>query len=70
MTKDDKQNWSVSDIAKHIGVSRSTVHRFIREDRLAVYDTGGKYIATNDDVERLLQDLKVPSKQAVVRLQD
>ena len=38
--------------------------------RLACYDTGGKFVAHREDVEQLLQDLRVPRREPVVRLQE
>ena len=34
--------------------------------RLACYDTGGKFVAHREDVEQLLQDLRVPRREPVV----
>ena len=66
----DKATWGVADIAEYIGVSKSTVHRFIREERLACYDIGGKFIAHREDVEQLLQELRIPRREPAVRMQE
>tara|TARA_A100001037_G_scaffold284690_1_gene291316 strand:+ start:1058 stop:1276 length:219 start_codon:yes stop_codon:yes gene_type:complete len=67
---EDKGQYTVAEIADHIGVSKSMVRRFIHAGRLACYDTGGKFVAHREDVEQLLQDLRVPRREPVVRLQE
>jgi excisionase family DNA binding protein len=66
----NKATWGVADIAGYMGVSKSAVHRFIREERLACYDIGGKFIAHREDVEQLLQELRIPRREPVVRMQE
>ncbi len=64
----EKAKFTVSEIADHIGISKSMVRRFIHEGRLACYDTGGKFVSHREDVEELLQDLRIPRREPVVRL--
>ncbi len=66
----EKVKFTVSEIADHIGISKSMVRRFIHEGRLACYDTGGKLVSHREDVEELLQDLRIPRREPVVRLQE
>tara|TARA_Y100001938_G_C7925000_1_gene346433 strand:+ start:317 stop:535 length:219 start_codon:yes stop_codon:yes gene_type:complete len=66
----DKTSFSVAEIAQHIGVSKSMVRKWIHENKLACYDTGGKFISHREDVEQLLQDLRVPRREPVLHLQD
>ena len=66
----EKAKFTVSEIADHIGISKSMVRRFIHEGRLACCDTGGKFVSHREDVEELLQDLRIPRREPVVRLQE
>ena len=66
----DKATWGVADIAEYIGVSKSTVHRFIREERLACYVFCEWFVAHREDVEQLLQELRIPRREPVVRMQE
>lgn len=48
-----EQQMSVSEAAKRLGVSRMTVHRWIRQDRLPGVHAGGVTLLARSDVEVL-----------------
>jgi excisionase family DNA binding protein len=55
---DDKEFFSVMDVAKKFGVSKDTVYRLIHKGELPYYQIGGAIRIKKEDVEDYLKRAK------------
>ena len=52
---------SYDEVARRLGVSRDTVHRYRRAGRLQAYKLLGRVVFKTDEVDRLLEPVPIPS---------
>ncbi|MDD5103923.1 MAG: helix-turn-helix domain-containing protein [Candidatus Peribacteraceae bacterium] len=59
ITKTTQEFYSLSEVAKRLGLSKMTIYRYVKAKKLSAYQFGRDFRVRAEDLERFIQKFKV-----------